>query len=54
MDHDLRTYHLERFKALDQKELERLLYPLLRADDRPTAEEMLKTVSPLLATALDP
>jgi hypothetical protein len=53
MDHDLRTYHLERFKALDQKELERLLYPLLRADDRPTAE-MLKTVSPLLATALDP
>jgi hypothetical protein len=54
MDHDLRTYHLERFKARDQKELERLLYPLLRADDRPTAEEMLKTVSPLLATALDP
>jgi hypothetical protein len=47
MDHDLRTYHMDRFKALHQKELERLLYPLLRADDRPTAEEMLKTVSPL-------
>jgi predicted nucleotidyltransferase component of viral defense system len=53
MDHDLRTYHMDRFKVLHQKELERLLYPLLRADDRPTAEEMLKTVSPLLATALD-
>jgi predicted nucleotidyltransferase component of viral defense system len=52
MDHDLRTYHMDRFKALDQKELERLLYPLLRSDDRPTAEEMLKVVSPLLATIL--
>ena len=53
MDHDLRTYHMDRFKVFDQKELERLLYPLLRADDRPTAEEMLKTVSPLLATVFD-
>jgi predicted nucleotidyltransferase component of viral defense system len=53
MDHDLRTYHMDRFKALDQRELERLLYPLLRADDRPSADEMLKTVSPLLATVLD-
>ncbi len=53
MDHDLRTYRMDRFKVLDQKELERLLYPLLRAADRPTADEMLKTVSPLLATVLD-
>jgi nucleotidyltransferase AbiEii toxin of type IV toxin-antitoxin system len=53
MDHDLRTYHMDRFQALDKKELEKLLYPLLRADDRPTAEEMLQTVSPLLATVLD-
>ena len=53
MDHDLRTYKMDRFDALDQKELERLLYPLLRADDRPSANEMLKTVSPLLATVLD-
>jgi len=53
MDHDLRTYHMDRFKVLDQKELERLLYPLLRADDRPAADEMLKSVSPLLATVLD-
>jgi hypothetical protein len=53
MDHDLRSYHMDRFKVLDQKELERLLYPLLRADDRPTAVKMLKAVSPLLATVLD-
>ena len=53
MDHDLRTYRMDRFKELDQNQLERLLYPLLRADDRPTAAEMLRTVSPLLATVLD-
>ena len=53
MDHELRTYHMDRFKVLGQKELERLLYPLLRADDRPAAEEMLNTVSPLLASVLD-
>jgi len=49
----LRTYQMDRFKALDQKELERLLYPLLRADDRPTLEKMLSAVSPLLKTVLD-
>ncbi len=53
MDRDLRTYQMDRFKALDQKELERLLYPLLRADDRPTLEKMLSAVSPLLKTVLD-
>lgn len=53
MDRDLRTYQMDRFKALDQKELERLLYPLLRADDRPTSEKMLSVVSPLLETVLD-
>lgn len=53
MDRDLRTYQMDRFKALDQKELERLLYPLLRAEDRPTFEEMLSAVSPLLKTVLD-
>jgi hypothetical protein len=40
-------------RAASARELERLLYPLLRADDRPTADERLKTVSPLLATVLD-
>jgi len=53
MDRDFRTYAMDRFDTVDPKGLERLLYPLLRADDRPTAPEMLKTVSPLLATVLD-
>jgi hypothetical protein len=44
---------MDRFDAIDPKELERLLYPLLRAADRPTAPEMLKAVSQLLATVLD-
>jgi predicted nucleotidyltransferase component of viral defense system len=53
MDRDFRTYQMDRIHAVDQKQLERLLYPLLRADDRPSAPEMLKAVSPLLATVLD-
>ena len=53
MDRDFRTYHMDRFQVLDQKELERLLYPLLRADDRPTFDKMLSAVSPLLKTVLD-
>jgi predicted nucleotidyltransferase component of viral defense system len=53
MDRDFRTYHMDRFQVLDQKELGRLLYPLLRADDRPTFETMLSAVSPLLKTVLD-
>jgi len=53
MDHDFRTYAMDRFDAIDPQDLERLLYPLLRAGDRPTAPEMLKAVSPLLATVLD-
>jgi hypothetical protein len=45
MDRDLRTYTMDRFEAIVPKELERLLYPLLRANDRPTAPEMLKAVA---------
>jgi predicted nucleotidyltransferase component of viral defense system len=54
MDHDLRTYQMARFDNINSKELERLLYPLLKADDRPTAPEMLKTVSPILRSVLNP
>jgi hypothetical protein len=53
MVRDFRTYTMDRFDGLDPKDLERLLYPLLKADDRPAAPEMLKAVSPLLATVLD-
>lgn len=53
MDRDFRGYRMDRFHVVDRKDLQRLLYPLLKADDRPTAPEMLKAVSPLLATVLD-
>ena len=53
MDRDFRTYTMDRFDSIDPKDLERLLYPLLKADDRPTAPEMLKALSPLLNTVLD-
>jgi predicted nucleotidyltransferase component of viral defense system len=53
MDRDFRTYTMHRLTGTSSEELERLLYPLLRADDRPTAPEMLQVVSPLLAAVLD-
>jgi predicted nucleotidyltransferase component of viral defense system len=53
MDRDFRTYQTDRFDTTHLRDLERLLYPLLKADDRPTAPEMLKAVSPLLGAVLD-
>lgn len=50
---DLRAYKVERFDAISQQEVERLLYPLLRAEDRPTVKGMLPTVRPLLASVLE-
>jgi len=50
---DFRTYQMDRFETIDPGDLERLLYPLLKADDRPTVPEMLKVVSPVLGTVLD-
>jgi hypothetical protein len=48
MDRDFRTYTVERISAVDEKELGRLLYPLLKADDRPKPAEMLAATRPLL------
>jgi predicted nucleotidyltransferase component of viral defense system len=53
MDRDFRTYKMDRLTAISAADLERLLYPLLRAGDRPSVSEMLDAVSPLLATVLD-
>jgi Nucleotidyl transferase AbiEii toxin, Type IV TA system len=52
MDRDFRTYHTDRVEA-NPKDLERLLYPLLKADDRPTVSPMVKAVTPLLQTIFD-
>jgi hypothetical protein len=54
LDRDLREYRPERYENVKQADIERLLYPLLRATDRPTVETMLATVLPLLNEVLDP
>jgi predicted nucleotidyltransferase component of viral defense system len=53
MDRDFRTYKIDRMADVDAKQVESLLYPLLKADDRPTATEMLAATKPLLETVLD-
>lgn len=53
LDRDLREYEPGRYSRIEQAEIERLLYPLLRADDRPSADEMVTAVQPLLKAALD-
>lgn len=53
MDRDFRTYHADRAEAINPKDLELLLYPLLKADDRPTVPPMVKAVTPLLRSILN-
>lgn len=53
LDRDLRDYDVSRFKVLDQPSLDRLLYPLLRANDRPTAGLLSESSRPLLVAILD-
>lgn len=53
MDRDFRTYTIERVSDVDTKEIDRLLYPLLKADDRPQFGAMLSAATPLLTGVLD-
>lgn len=53
MDRDFRSYQADRVQVIEPKDLQRLLYPLLKAHDRPTAPEMLNAVAPLLQPVLD-
>lgn len=53
LNRDLREYCLERFEAKDEREIERLLYPLLKADARPSWVEMFQSIRPLLQSVLD-
>lgn len=53
LDRDLGEYTVERLEAITQSEVERLLYPLLRADDRPTVAQMMATSRPLLSSFFD-
>ena len=41
LDRDFRTYGWARFGRINDEDVKRLLYPLLKADDRPTAAEMI-------------
>jgi predicted nucleotidyltransferase component of viral defense system len=53
MDRDFRTYKIDRVWEVDAKQVGSLLYPLLKANDRPTATEMLAATKPLLEIVLD-
>ncbi len=53
LDRDFREYNVRRYATIQQPDLERLLYPLLRANDRPTSAEILAVVKPILETVLD-
>jgi hypothetical protein len=52
MDRDFRTYKIDRVFQVDAKQVESLLYPLLKANDRPTAAEMLTATKPFLESVL--
>jgi hypothetical protein len=53
MDRDFRTYSINRVSDVDAKQFDQLLYPLLKADDRPLPAEMLAATKPLLAGVLE-
>ncbi len=53
MDRDLRTYSMARFADIEDAAIERLLYPLLKAEDRPAGTEMFAVVKPILESILD-
>ncbi len=53
LPHDLGSYTLDRYDRLEKEDIEGLLYPLLRSDDRPAPEDMTAAVQPLLASVLD-
>jgi len=53
LDRDFREYDVGRCAAIDQSDVQRLLYPVLRSDDRPGSDQMLAVVTPVLEPVLD-
>jgi predicted nucleotidyltransferase component of viral defense system len=53
MNRDPRTYNMSRFASIDEEAIKRLLYPLLKAGDRPTGAEMFAVATPILEGVLD-
>lgn len=54
LNRDLRTYNMSRFADIDEAAIKRLLYPLLKAGDRPTGAGMFAVAQPILESVLDP
>jgi hypothetical protein len=52
MDRDFHTYKIDRIAEVDAAQVESLLYPLLKADDRPALAEMLAATKPLREVSL--
>jgi predicted nucleotidyltransferase component of viral defense system len=53
LNRDLRSYSMSRFANIDEEAIKRLLYPLLKAGDRPTGAEMFAATKPILEGVLD-
>ena len=53
LNRDLRSYKISRFADVDEEAIKRLLYPLLKAGDRPTGAEMFAVAKPILEDVLD-
>src|SRR5437763_15355615 len=53
LNRDLRSYNMSRFANIDDEAIRRLLYPILKAGDRPTGAEMFAIAKPLLEGVLD-
>jgi hypothetical protein len=53
INRDLRSYNTSRFADVDEEAIKRLLYPLLKAGDRPTGAEMFAVAKPMLEGVLD-
>ncbi|MGB7282702.1 MAG: nucleotidyl transferase AbiEii/AbiGii toxin family protein [Candidatus Acidiferrum sp.] len=53
LSRDLRSYNLSRFADIDAEAIKRLLYPLLKAGDRPAGTEMFAVAKPILESVLD-
>jgi len=53
LDRDFRECDLGRCSAIGKPDVQRLLYPVLRSNDRPTGDQMLAAVKPLLESVLE-
>jgi predicted nucleotidyltransferase component of viral defense system len=53
LNRDLRSYNMSRFADIDEEAIKRLLYPLLKAGDRPSGAAMFAVAKPIVEGVLD-